>query len=337
MRFEELSGEQRRQMIDAKQAFNAWRQADQEFRHSYRKEMHWHKVGGHEYLYRKFHKVWEQIGPRSSETEQIKRDYTAQRTALRSRLTRLQKRLEGMDRLNKAMGLGRVPDIAARVLRKLDERDLLGNHVFVAGTHALYAYEVRAGIFFGGELTATTDIDFLWDVRQRFTFLMQDVHVRGVIGLLQQVDPTFKRTRSYQATNSDPYLVELIRPERKNEVFKPNPKISAAEGDLEPAAIEGLNWLLHVPKFDEVVIGENGRPLSLSCIDPRAFALHKLWMSKRKYREPIKQRRDELQAHAAAAAAIQYMGLKFDRQHLSALPKELAAGANELAKANTDK
>jgi hypothetical protein len=60
-------------------------------------------------------------------------------------------------------------------------------------------------------------------------------------------------------------------------------------------------------------------------------------MSKRKYREPIKQRRDELQAHAAAAAAIQYMGLKFDRQHLSALPKELAAGANELAKANTDK
>ena len=45
----------------------------------------------------------------------------------------------------------------------------------------------------GGELMATTDIDFLWDARQRFTFLMQDINERGVMALLRQVDSTFTR------------------------------------------------------------------------------------------------------------------------------------------------
>ena len=80
-----------------------------------------------------------------------------------------------MERINRAMNLGRVPDIAARVLSKLDEEGLLGKHVCVAGTHSLYAYEARAGIFFDGELTATKDIDLMFDARQRFTFIMKDV------------------------------------------------------------------------------------------------------------------------------------------------------------------
>jgi hypothetical protein len=332
MQLAELRADQRRQLIDAQQAFHAWRTADREFRHSYRGEMHWRKVSGREYLARKYHKVWEQLGRRSPETEKIKADYTEQRSTLRARLTRLGKRLDEMAPLNKAMGLGRVPTIAARVLRKLDERGLLGTHVFVAGTHALYAYEARSGILFSGELTATTDIDLLWDARQRFTFLMQDINQRGVIGLLQQVDATFKRTATYRAENADPYLVEVIRPLRKNEMMKPELKMSRAEGDFEPASIEGLQWLLNAPKFEEVAIGEDGKPLLVSCVDPRAFALHKLWLSKRDSREGLKRRRDELQARAVAAVATQYMGLKFERRELTSLPKELAEGIVEFSK-----
>jgi hypothetical protein len=299
--------------------------------------MHWRTVSGRRYLSRKYGNVWEQIGPHSPETEKIKEEYAAQRASLRSRMTKLEKKLDEMAGLNRAMGLGRVPEIAAKVLRKLYERDMLGSHVFVAGTHSLYAYESRSGVLFDSDLTATSDIDFLWDARQRFTFLMRDINERGVLGLLQQVDRTFKRTRSFRAENEDPYLVEIIRPFTPDEARSGPLKISEAAGDFEPAAIEGLQWLLNAPKFEEIVIGEDGRPLLMSCIDPRAFALHKLWLSKRPLREGIKRQRDLLQAQAVAAVAINFMGLKFDRQSLSAVSKEVAEGAKELMKAASSK
>jgi len=335
MKLRELSNEQRRQLIDAQQAFRAWREAAQEFRHGYpplykgfRATMRWKRVQGKEYLYR----GESSLGLRSRETERIKADYSDQRTKLRGRLTRLEQRLEEMRPVNRALGLGRVPEIAARVLRKLDNEDLLGSHLFVAGTHALFAYEARTGVLFENALTATTDIDLLWDVRQRFTFLMRDVNERGVLGLLQQVDATFRKTQSYRAENADPYLVEVIRPQRKDEVFKADPKITLADGDLVPAAIEGLQWLLNAPKFEEVAIGEDGRPLLISCVDPRVFALHKLWLSQQPTREGLKRRRDIMQAQAVAAVATQFMGLKFEKRVLTGLPKELANGLKELAR-----
>ena len=36
MELAELSADQRRRLVDATQAFEAWREADREFRHSYR-------------------------------------------------------------------------------------------------------------------------------------------------------------------------------------------------------------------------------------------------------------------------------------------------------------
>jgi hypothetical protein len=136
--------------------------------------------------------------------------------------------------------------------------------------------------------------------------------------------------------NEDPYLVEFIRAERRDEATKPDLKITAADGDLEPAPIEGLNWLINAPKFEEIVMGVDGRPVLLCCIDPRAFALHKLWLSKRSSRDGLKRERDAMQARAVAAVATQLMGLQFDRRDLTALPKELAEGAQELAKATID-
>jgi len=330
MDFVELNADQRRQRIDAKQAFEVWRAADRDFRHSYRGSMHWRRVAGREYLSRKHSKnVWEQIGPRSTETERIRADYDAQRKLLRARLTKLDRALDGMNKINRAMNLGRVPDIAARVLSKLDSEDLLGRNVLVAGTHSLYAYEARAGILFDGELTATKDIDLLFDARQRFTFVMQEVRERGFIGLLKQVDGTFKKVRGYNAANDDPYVVDLIRPEKKNEGASRDPEVSLNPGDLQPAPIRGLQWLQNAPRFEEVVIGENGRPVLIVCADPRAFALHKLWLSKQPERGAAR-RRDALQAVAVAAVAHDYLGMKFDRKELMALPGPLLDGMGEL-------
>jgi hypothetical protein len=335
MKYRELSNEQRRQLIDAQQAFRVWREADQEFRHGYpplykgyRATMRWKPVNGREYLYRGD----KSLGLRSPETERIKAEYADQRTKLRARLTRLENRLEEMRPVNRAMGLGRVPEIAARVLRRLDHEDLLGKHLFVAGTHAMFAYEARTGVLFEGDLTATTDIDFLWDARRRFTFLMKDVQERGVLGLLQQVDATFRKHNSYNAANDDPYLVDFIRPEQRREGFKAPPAFTKRAGDLEPAAIKGLQWLVNAPKFEDIAIGEDGSPLFLSCVDPLVFSLHKVWVSKQFGRGP-QARRDMAQAVAVASMAQTYLKASFDRKTLKGLPNELLAGADELTKA----
>ena len=148
MRFHELEGDQRRQLINAQQAFTVWREADREFRHSYRGSMRWKKINGAEYLYRVYARMESSLGRRSSETEQIKAAYMEQRARLRQRTTTLRQRLDRMALVNRAQGIGRVPNLAAKIIRKLDEAQLLGVKAFVVGTHALYAYECRAGIQF---------------------------------------------------------------------------------------------------------------------------------------------------------------------------------------------
>jgi hypothetical protein len=333
MEFAELSLEQRRQLIDAKQAFTAWRDAEREFRHSYRGSMRWKQVSGVSYLYRIYGAVKKSLGPRSKNTEKIKDDYMDQRTRLRQRASRLEARLGEMDQLNRAHNLGRVPETAARVLRKLDEEGLLGRQLFVVGTHSLFAYESRSGVLFDGGLTTTADIDLLWDVRRRLSLAVADeVRQEGVMGLLRRVDKTFSaKARGYRAINDEGYYVDLIRPLDKNEALKAPPKLGDAD-DMEAAAIIGLQWLINAPKFEEVVIGADGRPLMMCCIDPRAFALHKYWMSRRPDREPEKRRRDAAQARAVASVASQYLNMPLGAKELSALPLELVKGAKELAR-----
>jgi Nucleotidyltransferase len=96
---------------------------------------------------------------------------------------------------------------------------------------------------------------------------------------------------------------------------------------------EGADWLIEAPKVEETVIGWDGLPLYMPCVDPRIFALHKLWLSKQPSRQTRSKPRDEAQARAVAAVATAYMRLKFDDRALSRLPKELKAGVPELARA----
>lgn len=333
MTFAELNEDQRRRLIDAKQVFEAWRAADHEFRHSYRGSMRWRKSKGKDYLYRIYGSVEHSLGARSPETERVKADYTDQRTKLKRRLTSLDKRLKDMEPLNRASGLGRMPELASRILRKLDAEGLMGNQLFVVGTHALYAYEAASGVVFDTGLTATGDIDLLWDTRRKLSLALVDAREQGVLGLLRRIDRSFSaKPNSFRAVNEDGYYVDLIRPLEKNEAQKAIGKLGEADDDLEAAAIIGLQWLINAPKFEQIVMGTDGRPLWMSCIDPRAFALHKYWISKRGDREAVKRLRDAEQAKAVARVASQYLGLDFNAKDLSSLPIELVKGAKELAK-----
>jgi hypothetical protein len=61
----------------------------------------------------------------------------------------------------------------------------------------------------------------------------------------------------------------------------------------------------------------------LVAIDPRAFALHKAWISRRDDRLPLNAKRDREQAVAAANIATRYLKKSFDSPDLSALPNAL--------------
>jgi hypothetical protein len=118
---------------------------------------------------------------------------------------------------------------------------------------------------------------------------------------------------------------------RRNEATAPDIRIGEAPDELVAANIVGLQWLMNAPRFQAIVVGEDGLPLCLSCIDPRAFALHKYWLSQRSDRDPVKRRRDVMQAAAVFSVASEFLGLDFAGRDLSALPLEFTQSARELA------
>lgn len=321
-----LSAEQRRQLIDTQQVYEAWRAANEENKRRFAGGMRWGDRNGTEYLLRKIGKTETSLGARNKETEATYEAFLRGRADTKNRLTGLSARIDQLAPVNVAMGLARVPNIAARILRACDERGLLGGQLVVVGTNAMYAYEVLAGVHVDSGLVASGDIDLLYDARRHMSLAVSGISTSGLIGLLQEVDESFAPTnpRSFRATNKSGYLVDLIRPEAKD-VFRDRLPTALTDlpDDLEGAAIFGLGWLVNSPKLEGVAVDEKGYPVRLVVIDPRAFALHKAWVSSRKDREPIKATRDLEQAKAAAIIATRYLKKSFDGPELTALPNAL--------------
>jgi hypothetical protein len=188
--------------------------------------------------------------------------------------------------------------MAARILRAFaTQRDRPLARVI--GTNALYAYEAVAGVRFDSTSTATGDIDFRIDDRNWIKLVSEEQEPIGLIGMIQkQVDRTFRTRwpRDFRLTNDRGYMVEFVRPE-------PRPfhgKMSGAappltEGDVEPGPIFGLQWLVHAPAVEAVVMDERGFPAQMRCPDPSHWTAHKLWLSARADRDPVKSVRDEQQ------------------------------------------
>ena len=321
MRLTELTNEQRRQIIDVVQVFASWRDAD---RKAVPGSLRWVSRKGAEYLYRKYGKSERSLGRRSPATEAIMNE----QSRIRNRLRQTGARLQTMARVNRALYLNRVPRDAAIVLRELDSARLLGKHLFVIGTNALYAYEMKAGVLFESSLLATSDFDLLWDARGRLRLVVTGMSPEGVLGVLKRADPTYSTADNYgvRAQNASGYCVDLVCPDAE-----PVPSRLAPD-DLDPVPIEGAGWLINAPKIEETVIGWNGIPVYMPCVDPRIFALHKLWLSKQPSRQERSRPRDVAQARAVAAVSIAYLRLKFSDRVISRLPAELRAGTAELVR-----
>jgi hypothetical protein len=64
-----------------------------------------------------------------------------------------------------AAGVNRIPRIAADIVRLLDSSGVLGTHLIVLGRHAIYTYEMAAGVQLKAGLFQTNDLDTLLDTK----------------------------------------------------------------------------------------------------------------------------------------------------------------------------
>lgn len=331
--FIELNNDQRREIVNTRQRYQAWRAA-REREQGYRGSLVWEATGGRRYLLRSSYdesgkRRQRSLGPESPETTAIKEQFDAGRLEASSARKSMDAVLERQTAINRAIGVGRVPITAARILRLIDSRGLLGKGLRVVGTNALFAYEAACGVFLDASLTSTEDIDLLYDARRRLHLVGDpDLPGGGLVELLRRADRSFVRTRQpFRARNDEGFLVDLIRP-MPRPAWRSDPSRLGGEDDLEPAEIEGLAWLESAPTFEQIVIDEKGGPLRMVAADPRVFAIHKHWISTRPDRNPVKKIRDRDQARMTAALVRDFLPhLPFDPSELRMVPRDVVAAA----------
>lgn len=173
----------------------------------------------------------------------------------------------------------------------------------------------------------------LFDARAGLIFTAgENVSQTSLLQLLQKIDRSFRRSKqTFRAANSDGYLVDLIKPLRSPPWRTENQQISADADDILAAEIEGLAWQESAPSFEAVTIDERGEPLRIVTTDPRVWAAHKLWLSKRVDRDALKRRRDEGQAEVIGRLVAEYMPqLPYDSAQLKMLPKPVFDNAAPL-------
>jgi len=300
--YRELSANQVRVQVDTAQTFEAYRDV-RAARRRFAGGMTWRTVGGREYLIKILNRNGrtKSLGPRSSETERTYEQFVNGKAASLARLKEMQTSLAEFAGMSRGVGINRVPRIVCDVLRKLDEQGFLEKNLMVIGTNAMYAYDAAGGVVFESGLMGTTDVDFLWDARSSMNLAWADAEVSefGVLAVLKKVDRSFEKVghNGFRAVNGHGFFVDLVK-QAPNPPWKAE-KDSIAPSDLRPSWIGEMKWLLSSVKFRAIVTGQDGMPAPMVVPDPRAFAIHKCWLSQQDDRDPRKKKRDMLQAQAA--------------------------------------
>ncbi|GIK25534.1 MAG: hypothetical protein C3F19_02080 [Rhodocyclales bacterium] len=329
MNYQPLSDNQRRIQINAIQLFEALIDGERRLS-AYAGSMVWKASGGKEYLFKLSDRrgYGRSMGLRSAETERIHADFRAGKAREKDRVRNLRARMAEQVRFNRAALIGRVPNVIVALLEKLRQSGFGANNIVVIGTNALYAYEIMAGVFFEEAITATTDVDLLWDTRSRLRLLTQDPV--SLLRILQSIDPSFVRMggEHFRAVNEKGFLVDLIR-QMPDPPWKDVPaQLGADTDDLVATDIWNMKWLLSAPRIAQPVIAENGRMTLMPALDPRAFAVFKLWLAESPERNPSKKQRDLAQARALLALLREHLPqYPMDAAALKMFPKDVAERA----------
>lgn len=324
MEFTQLDEDQRRQYIDAEHVFKALTTAEREAS-AYRGSMIWREIKGYRYLIKTSPKARQKsLGRESPELRQVFEQFTKRKAQLEARARDLRDQSVRMMRLNRALRVGRTPDIIIDILNALKKAGV-AEHFLLVGTNALYAYETAAGVRFPQEVLATRDADFLFDTRRRAAFLgLMGANHLSFLELLQKVDKTFERhpTDNHTAVNSKGYEVDVIRrfPLPENEAAEHPMRMTEDEHDLWAMRAPTASQLVSVSRFKQVVVGTSGAMAMMATVDPRSFAQVKRRLSQAPHRDPLKAPKDKLQAE---------MVEKLVAEHLPNLARQPLSGPDE--------
>ena len=282
--FLDQSESQKRQYIDAETVFLALtkaRKAAAEVRGS----MLWRELRGKSTLIRTTaNGAQKSLGFRSAETEAIYSSFMARKQSVEARQKALKAQLATQQRLNRALRVGRVPNVVVGVINALDNIGVQ-DHFMVVGTHALYAYETAAGVRIAEEAMATRDVDILFDTRKRISFFTAMKKLdSSLIGILRKVDSSFEvvQDQRYTARNQDGFEVDIFRRTAK---------------DADP----------HPLRMDQVVVATSGEMALMRTVHPMDFARIKLGLSRQVGRDANKSGKDALQAHIATELVNEYL------------------------------
>ena len=272
--------------------------------------MYWH--GRSDTLTRtSTHGAEKSLGKRSPDTEKIYADFMERKAELTQRVDDLNTQVRRHERVNKALYVGRVDPTVVALLTRLESAEL-AEYFHVVGTHALYAYETVAGVRFDANVTATRDIDLLWDVRKRMSFWTQMERLdSSFLALLKKVDSSFRirQSQRFTAVNAEGFEVDVLRRMRQGDdphPIKISQRTKGEQGVDQATGLEELSIVqaaradvfLNTPSFEAVIVDRNGRMAMMRTIQPKVFVEFKRWMSGLPDREPIKRQRDAAQAKA---------------------------------------
>jgi hypothetical protein len=306
--FLDQSESQKRQFIDAETVFLALTKA-QKAATEVRGSMLWRDLRGKSTLIRtSTSSAQKSLGPRSAETEAIYTSFMARKKTVQERQKALKSQLATQQRLNRALRVGRVPNVVVGVLNALESMGVQ-EHFMVVGTHALYAYETAAGVRITQEAMATRDVDMLFDTRKRIAFFSAMKKIdSSLIGVLRKVDPSFEVVddQLYTARNQDGFEVDIIRRTAKD--ADPHPlRMSDDEDDFWAVQVSMGEKLQSARRMDQVVVATSGEMALMRTVHPLDFARIKQALSKQIGRDPNKRGKDALQADIVTELVAQHL------------------------------
>ncbi|OGB29053.1 MAG: hypothetical protein A3F78_19620 [Burkholderiales bacterium RIFCSPLOWO2_12_FULL_61_40] len=306
--FLDQSESQKRQYIDAETVFLALAKA-KKAASDVRGSMLWRELRGKQTLIRTSASgAQKSLGPHSEETQAMYSSFMARKASAEERLKALKAQLATQQRLNRALRVGRVPNVVVGVINALENMGVQ-EHFLVVGTHALYAYESAAGVRIAEEAMATRDVDMLFDTRKHIAFFTAMKKLdSSLIGVLRKVDASFEvvEDQHYTARNQDGFEVDIIR--RAARDLDPHPlRMSDDEDDFWAVQVSMGEKLQSARRMDQVVVATSGEMALMRTVHPLDFARIKQTLSQQIGRDPNKRGKDALQAKVVTELVAEYL------------------------------
>lgn len=302
------SSRQLSQYIDAEAVFTALEQAKRAAK-PYVGSLFWREVKGNKYLIRATSADQQKsLGAMTPQNSDAVDKFLHEKTTAELRVKSLATELVVHQKINKALRVGRAPDIVVSAINAIRDAGL-EEHFLVIGTHSLYAYETAAGSMIPGEVMATQDIDLLFDTRKRVKFFTQIKRLdSSFLAVLQKADKSFRLRdgQLYTAVNDKGFEVDVVR--RMAGDTDPHPlRLSDHEDDFWAVQIPTGDQLLGARPFEQVIASSTGMMARMITVHPLDFARIKQTLGESPRRDPNKAPKDLLQAKIVREMVQEYL------------------------------